>query len=408
MTPGRYSPQKVDSSLRSSGAPEDVIALCSVAFERVIVARVLHEARDFCAEEVKQDLYDQMYPALELAEQKNPRVLVADDLHWTDPASTAMLTHLLSLANHVPIVFICVFRPEEQIAAWELRERARTEFADRYTEIVLNRLDEGETDELVSSLLNISDLPAELRKLVLRKSDGNPCLEIEKIVRTLVENGAVIETAARMQWNAETDLSQITIPDPLQALLIARMDRLDQETRATLRPASVIARTFYYNILEAISESAIHLDKRLFSLERVELLRQVGDDPGLECVFKHGLARDVAYGTTLNGRRRDFHRRVGEAMESSFEQRLDENAHRLAQHFSLAGNEEKALRYFIMAGEVAAGLSVQGEVARHFDRALEAAQHLQLADNERECLRQRRTAALVYRPRAADSELACC
>jgi predicted ATPase len=191
------------------------------------------------------------------------------------------------------------------------------------------------------------------------------------------------------------DLAQITIPDTLQALLIARMDRLDQETRATLQLASVIGRTFYYNILEAISDSAIDLDKRLFSLERVELLRHVGADPELQYVFKHELARDAAYGAILNRRRRDFHLRVGEAMESLFEQRLDENAHRLAQHFSLAGEQAKALRYYVMAGEAATGLSAQDEAAKHFDRALEVAKKLQLPAAELDHLRQQRAAVLV-------------
>jgi predicted ATPase len=137
--------------------------------------------------------------------------------------------------------------------------------------------------------------------------------------------------------------------------------------------ASVIGRSFYYRILQAISDSAMAVDKHLRSLERVELLKEAGRMPELEYIFKHELARDAAYATILNRRRRAFHLRVAEAMEQLFAGRLEEHAHRLAQHFEQAGEDERAVKYYEMAGEVAAGIHAHAEGVAHYERALEAA-----------------------------------
>ena len=190
----------------------------------------------------------------------------------------------------------------------------------------------------------------ELHELIMRKTDGNPYF-VEEVVRTLIDRGAVLQTDAGLQWKAGTNVADIPIPDSLQALLMARIDRLDEQTKSTLQAASVIGRAFYYRILESISDEALALGKQMLSLERAELLREAGRVPELEYMFKHDLARDAAYGSMLNRKRREFHRRVGEAMEEIFAGHLEEHAHRLGQHFALAGDQARALRYFTMAGE---------------------------------------------------------
>ncbi len=151
---------------------------------------------------------------------------------------------------------------------------------------------------------------------------------------------------------------------------------LDEQTKSTLQAASVIGRAFYYRILKSISDKALVLGKQMLSLERAELLREAGRVPELEYMFEHDLARDAAYGSMLNRKRREFHRRVGEAMEESFAGHLEEHAHRLGQHFALAGDQARALRYFTMAGEIAEALHATTESAAHFAHALDAARRL--------------------------------
>ena len=111
-------------------------------------------------------------------------------------------------------------------------------------------------------------------------------------------------------------------------------------------------------------------------------------------MFKHELARDAAYNTILLRRRRELHRQVGEAMETLFRDRIEEHAHRLAQHFAAGGDGDKAYRYYVMAGDAAAAVSADAEAADHFVHALQAAETLQIPPAERTRL-EGRVAALA-------------
>ncbi len=368
--------RKVEDTFVTMGMPSEAMALCAVAMERVIAAKVLHEAKeDFPAQAVKADLYQNLYPAFLNSARSSPRVILLDDLQWADQASVELVIHLLGVADEAPILYLLSMRPERQSAGWQAKVAADTDYPHRYTEIVLRPLDAECTDALIAALLDIHDLPAELRELVMRKTEGNPYF-IEEVVRSLIEQGAVYREGVALRWKAGISVADIAIPDSLQSLLVARIDRLDEEARHTLQMASVIGRSFYYRILLAISDSAMTVDKHLRALERVELLREAGRLPELEYIFKHELARDAAYATILNRRRREFHLRVAEAIESLFEGRLEEHAHRLAQHFELAGDDARAAKYFEMAGDVALSLDAGSEAEAHFVRALAAAGRL--------------------------------
>lgn len=388
--PAEVIHRKVVDHVRSTGANEEAIALCTVAFERVIAAKDLHQAaKEYPAEELRHDIYEQMYPGLHATARKAPMALVVDDAHWGDPASIDLLIHLMGLTEEVPILILCAFRPERQSAAWQLKQRAESDFPHRYTELALSPLDEDDTDTLVSSLLNVTDLPAELHQLIIRKTDGNPFF-VEEVVRNLVDQGILSITDDGLHWDGGKDIDAVKIPDSLQALLMARIDRLDGETKSTLQMASVIGRSFYYRILEAISDSGIAVDRHLSSLERFELLRETRRNPELEYIFKHELARDAAYATILNRRRAQFHLRVAAAIEALFADRLEEHAHRLAQHFKFGGDQENALKYFEMAAKIADRIDAKEEGIEHYDRALEMAREIGAPDESIAALTKRR------------------
>lgn len=356
-------------------APPASVGLCSIAMQRIIAAKALDDRFGFSSQAVRKDIFDLMEPAFRESSKEGPTIVVIDDLQWADPASAELIVRLLGITEDAPLLFLCAFRPERQSPAWQAKLRAETEFPHRYSEIVLSPLDSSDTDVLLSSLLRIADLPAEVHQLILRKADGNPYF-IEEIVRSLIEQGVVEEVEAVRRWKVGAQVTDLAIPDSLQALLVARIDRLGEEAKSTLQMASVIGRAFYYRILQAISDSAMALDKDLRSLERVELLKEAGRQPELEYIFKHELARDAAYATILNRKRREFHLRVAKAMETIFADHLEEHAHRLAQHFEMAKEDEPALTYYVMAGDAAASVGASAEAAAHFGRALEAGQRL--------------------------------
>jgi class 3 adenylate cyclase len=374
------TPEVIDRKVHSTldplnRAPPEAVGLCSIAMQRIIAAKSLEDQFGFSSDAIRQDIFDLMEPAFRQNSQSGPTVLVIDDLQWADPASAEMIVRLMGIVEDAPLLIVSAFRPERQSPAWQIKVRAEADFPHRYREIALRPLDAADTEALLSSLLRIADLPADVHQLILRKADGNPYF-VEEIVRSLTEQGVVSVEDGVRRWKAGASVTDLAIPDSLQALLMARIDRLGDEAKSTLQMASVIGRAFYYRILQAISDSAMALDKDLRALERVELLREAGRNPELEYIFKHELARDAAYATILNRKRREFHLRVARAMETIFAGHIEEHAHRLAQHFEMAREDAAALTYYTMAGETAASIGAAAEAIGNFSKALETARRL--------------------------------
>lgn len=304
-----------------------------------------------------------------------PLVMVFDDLHWSDPASIELLQHLFQLTDEVPILFLCALRPYRQSTGWQVKQHAEATYPHRFTEVELEPLTEQESGELINSLLTVSELPTELRELILEKSEGNPFF-VEELIRTLIDGGAIERDADGLHWRAAQGVNAISIPDNLQALLVSRIDRLDKEVRRTVQLASVIGRAFYYRVLEWIAEARDRLQKDLNVLQRVELIYEQARMPELEFAFKHDLTRDAAYESILRKERPRFHRQVGEAIEALFPDRLEEESHRLAYHWQQAKDDEKALKYFTLAGNMARRLSAYSEAITHYSHALEIAERI--------------------------------
>ena len=383
--------QKVDAGLRATGASDDVVALCSVAVERVITLNVLHDAKSFDGSEVREDIANNVtYPAYRAQALEAPIVHVFDDVQWADQASVELLERLFNLVDEVPALFICAMRPERQSPGWGLKLYAETNFPHAYAEIVLRPLDAAGTTELVDALLHIIDLPDQFRELILRKTDGNPYF-VEEIVRTLVEDGVVAQANEGLRWRSDLAVQDIAIPDTLQALLMARIDRLEREARSTMQIASVIGRSFHRRILTGVSDPAAALDRHLAALQRVELVSEAARIPELEYVFKHELTRDAAYGSILNRKRRELHRKVAEAIEATFADSLTEQAHRLAVHYAMANDVDRALTYRLMAAEAAVALGASGDAAAHFAAAAELAEQAGSEPEQVNELRERAT-----------------
>jgi class 3 adenylate cyclase len=187
-------------------------------------------------EALKNRLFADMTEIWKRVASDHKMVMVFDDLHWADPASAELLIHMLQIAEEVPILFVCAFRPERQSPAWKVRQAAEADYPHLYTEIALQPLTHEDSNALVDSLLTISNLPEEVYDMIVSKTDGNPFF-LEEVVRTLIDSGAVVRDETGMNWRQATKIEDITIPDTLQALLISRFDRLEEEVRQTLQLA---------------------------------------------------------------------------------------------------------------------------------------------------------------------------
>lgn len=363
-------------AIAPEGFPPEVQTLVVRAVEALLAAGTDSDGPQLQGEALERELHEACHTMWRASASHAPTVIVVDDLHWADPASVDLMIDMYPLVDEVPLLLLCSFRPERQSPAWRVKQTAETDYPHRYTEITLSALSDEDSDVLFGNLLNISDSPPQLRQIILAKTEGNPFF-VEEFTRTLIDTGAITHDESGMHWRADTRVADIPIPENLLALLTSRIDRLEEDARRTLQLGSVIGRTFYHRVLRQISDSSIALDNQLSTLQRAELIREAARLPELEYIFRHDLTREAAYSSILLRERRRFHRRVGEAVEELFNERLEEQSHLLAQHFYQAGDNERAMKYSAMAGDAAAKLYANDEAITHYMRAIELARQLE-------------------------------
>ncbi|HEY6114402.1 MAG TPA: adenylate/guanylate cyclase domain-containing protein [Candidatus Dormibacteraeota bacterium] len=188
---------------------------------------------------------------LRAASARGPIVVVCDDVHWADTSSVEVLQTVMPSVAGLPVLFILCTRQERTSAGWRLVAAARDVFGDSLTEVRLEPLSMDASRELVSNLLTIESLPAETRDRILARAEGNPFF-VEEVIRMLIDSGAIVRESDR--WVATDNVAQVEIPETIHGLLLARIDRLPQASKRTLRVASVIGRQFAVTVLERVLE----------------------------------------------------------------------------------------------------------------------------------------------------------
>lgn len=319
---------------------------------------------------------------------RRPIILILEDLHWVDPSSAELISSLLPVVLSAPVLVCLVTRPERDTPGSRLVNTAREVLGSSLTELPLKSLSADESRQLIANLLAIEALPESLRTLILQKSEGNPFF-VEEVVRTLIERGAIVQRGSG--WAAGPNLDNLDIPDNLQGLLMARIDRLTEQGKNTLKVASVVGRHFPVRVLnevmgitgqpgQSVIESTI---STLSSLESAGLIQVAQVQPDLEYFFRHSLVQEAAYASILVADRRRLHQAVGETVEQMFPDQLCscELAPLLAQHFSEAGDDQRALKYFSIAGEAALDCFANQEAENHFRRGVS------LSDSSESCVR---------------------
>jgi class 3 adenylate cyclase len=181
-----------------------------------------------------------------------PVVLACEDLHWADASSVDVLQGLLRLANELPLLIVATSRLDRESEGWRLVSAVRDIFGDALVELRLEPLSGDDTRTLVANLLKVESLPKGTRDHILEKSEGNPFF-VEEVIRMLIDRGAIVQRGDR--WVATEQVSDVEIPDTLQGLLLARIDRLPPESKRTLRVAAVIGRQFGVTMLERLLEA---------------------------------------------------------------------------------------------------------------------------------------------------------
>jgi class 3 adenylate cyclase/tetratricopeptide (TPR) repeat protein len=343
---------------------------------------------------VQSQLIVGMRALVEALATRQPAVLAFEDVHWADSASVELLTVLLELTDVVPLMLLITCRPDVEGRSWDLRFHAQRNYPHRLTEITIAPLDAAHASTLAGNLLHISDLPEQLGRQILARSEGNPFF-LEEIVRTLIERGVLQRRGDR--WAAVGDLDRMMIPDTLRGVLAARIDRLPAAAKGILQRAAVIGRFFGYGVLRALSDPAEELDRALAHLLRTELIRERIRLPEREYLFKHALTQEAAYASVVGEHRRLLHRRVAEHLEQSLADAAAAQSAILAHHWLHAQDAEKALHYSLLAAEQARRLYASAETVAHYWQVLELLKRLP-STPERQQIRASALLALLDTP----------
>ncbi len=328
---------------------------------------------------------------LRLAEL-DPVVAVIEDLHWIDPASEE---YLAFLGDAIPTTRVMVVLTHRTGYAQPFGDRS---FHQRAT---LVPLDGREISAMTGSVLGVAEVPEALHALIAAKADGNPFF-VEEITRSLLEDGSLRRTDNRVEL--ARDLAEISVPDSIQDVLMARIDRLAEASRHAIQVASVIGREFALRLLARISEGGDHIRTQVDELRQVELIYEKAADPELAYMFKHALTHDVAYESVVRDRRRSLHSTIGLAIEELYADRLPEHYETLAHHFARAEDWPRALLYHERAAEKAAATYANRAVVEHCRRALDIAARVGAERPERrQPLNERLARALFLLSAFADS-----
>jgi len=303
-----------------------------------------------------------------------PLVLALDDLQWLDASSAERLGRLVHLTEDAPVLFLCAMRRDRRSPAWGLKETVARELPHRQSEVALHPLNDGESRTLLAGLLDTTDPPDALAMLILDKAEGNP-LFLEEVVRHLIERGELRRAANESgDWVAAS--TTITLPDSLQSLLTARIDRLDEAARRVLQVAAVIGRHFRRSTLAALVDNPDKLDACLLELQRLELIREIGRLPEPDYLFNHSLTQEAVYNTILLRQRRALHLRVAEVIEAQRAANPAAVAAPLAHHFIEGDAPRRALPYLLLAGASALRMHAVTEAITAYDRALPVARDM--------------------------------
>jgi class 3 adenylate cyclase/tetratricopeptide (TPR) repeat protein len=302
---------------------------------------------------------------------ERPLNLVVEDWHWVDESSAKLIEHLLPLVEQVPLMIIGISRPQQETESAPLNELTPGSYSDRTVELRLARLSQEQSRQLIANLLAIEELPPSVRAMIIAKSDGNPFF-VEEIIRALIDAGAVERNPVSGQWRATGRIEAISLPDTLQGIIVARVDRLDGAVKQVLRAAAVIGRTFLFRVLGAVRDGDRDLDQHLAELQAVEFVLEKQHLPELEYIFKHALVQEATYDSILLGERRSLHTLVAQAIESLFEDRLEEFYGLLAYHYARAETWEKAQEYLFKAADQDGRMAADAEALAQYRQALAA------------------------------------
>jgi class 3 adenylate cyclase/tetratricopeptide (TPR) repeat protein len=289
----------------------------------------------------KEKTFEGIRDLLIRGSQDQPLVLAVEDLQWIDRITEEFLGYMIGWLPRTKILLLLLYRPE-YTHQWGSKSY--------YNRVAVGELSSSRSAELVAAILESGDTAPELRELILGRAAGNPFF-IEELTFSLLENGSIQKTGE--SFFLAKDASGVQVPDTIQGIIAARLDRLEESLKRIMQVAAVIGREFAFRILEMITAMQEGLKSGLVNLQGLEFIYEKSLFPELEYIFKHALTQEVAYNSLLVKRRKEIHEQTGQAIEKLYADRLEEFYGMLAYHYSKSDNSMRAYEYLKLSARKA-------------------------------------------------------
>jgi class 3 adenylate cyclase/DNA-binding winged helix-turn-helix (wHTH) protein/predicted ATPase len=337
-------------------ALEEVVPLLAVLLSLPPPAR--YPLLTLTPQRQKQKTFEALLAWLLAEAERHPVCFVMEDLHWADASTLEWLSLLIDQVSGSRLLVLLLFHADFR-PPWAMRSHL--------THLTLSRLTRRQVEVMAERVAGGKALPAEVLQQVVAKTDGVP-LFVEELTKMVLESGLVKEREG--SYELTDPLPPLAIPATLHDSLMARLDRLET-AKQVAQLGAVVGREFAYELIRAVSPlDEATLQQALERLVDAELLYQRGLLPQARYVFKHALIQQEAYQSLVRRTRRQYHRRIAQALEERLPASTETQPELLAHHYAEAGCPAQALPYWQLAGQQALQRSANLEAVRHLTTAL--------------------------------------
>jgi class 3 adenylate cyclase/tetratricopeptide (TPR) repeat protein len=286
-----------------------------------------------------QELFWAVRRFFETSAAHSPMVVIFDDIHWAEPTFLDLIEYLIGWSKGVPILVVCLARNEflEGRPTWSSGQA-------NATTIALEPLAKEDAEELIEQLVRAAEIPLTLKRQIVEATEGNP-LFVGETIRMMIDDGVLIQDGEK--WKVAAGIDSVSVPGSIQALVAARIDRLDNEERQVIGRGSVIGRVFWWSAISQLTPSNLRstVASHLQTLVRRELIApEQSSFPGEDAFkFSSALVTDAAYQGMAKKLRADLHEAFTKWLEHKAGPRLREFEEILGYHLERAYTYRKEL-----------------------------------------------------------------
>jgi len=301
--------------------------------------------------------------------KESPLLVILDDLQWTDQSSLLLLHYLARGVQKEPMLLLGTYRhtdiDEKHALSPVLTELNRERLLQP---IRLRRMSPNDTSEMIKQILGQDDVPREFCESLYEKTGGNPFF-IEETIKSLQEEEIIFREENR--WMIK-DTSRIEFPETVKRVIKTRIGRLDEPSQNILTMASFLGKDFTFEALRGVM--GFEEEKLLESMERIlktGLIKERIVRGEESYSFADAVIREVVHEEVSLLRHKKLHGVVGCALEKVYADRIDEHLGGLAYHFLEGGYKDKALEFFLRAGEKAEHVYAHEQASSYLQHAIE-------------------------------------